>query len=164
MFFEREREEMAICCFTGHRELGEHAQWLQDRLKLQVELCIGGGIKEFRCGGALGFDTLAAEAVLEMKKKYDDVRLVMMIPCRDQDKGWSAENRRRYQQILKQADQVNVLSEHYYRGCMFVRNRALVDGSELCIAYLRHSRGGTAMTVAYAEKKQVTVINLGDLI
>ncbi len=155
---------MSICCFTGHRQLGGKASSLRKQLDFQVQRCIDAGLTEFRCGGALGFDTLAALAVLQAKKKHPFIRLVMMIPCKDQDKGWSEENRRLYQQILQQADQVNVLAEHYYRGCMYVRNRALVDGSQICIAYLCKREGGTAMTVDYARKKQVTVINLGDLV
>ena len=42
--------------------------------------------------------------------------------------------------------------------------RALVDGSDLCVAYLKEKKGGTAMTVQYAQKQKVTVINMGDLV
>ena len=46
---------------------------------------------------------------------------------------------------------------------MHVRNRALVDASNVCIAYMTDaSRGGTAYTVRYAEKKGIPVYNLAE--
>lgn len=154
---------MAVCCFTGHRDLGGKDAEISKRLHLMVESCIVAGFNEFRVGGALGFDTLAAETVLKLREQYPAARLVVMVPCRDQDRAWSREQKERYHAILQTADEVKVLSETYYRGCMFARNRALVDGSELCLAYLKGA-GGTKMTVDYAKKQNVTVINIGDLI
>ena len=42
------------------------------------------------------------------------------------------------------------------------RNRHLVDGSSVCIAYLTQEKGGTAYTVNYAKQKEVQVINLAE--
>jgi len=152
-----------VACFTGHRDLPVgQTEEIRTRLYETVERLIGAGVREFRAGGALGFDTLAAATVLELKEKYPEITLVLILPCRDQDKGWSAENKERYDQIKARADEVSVLSEHYYRGCMFVRNRALVNGSDYCIAYLTSNAGGTAMTVNYAKKQNLQIINLGE--
>lgn len=46
-------------------------------------------------------------------------------------------------------------AEHYYRGCMFKRNRHLVDNSSVCICYLTSDHGGTAYTVRYAQSQQL---------
>ena len=152
-----------VACFTGHRELpvGEIAD-IRIRLYETIEHLIGQGVREFRAGGALGFDTLAALTVLELREKYPEIRLVLLLPCRDQDRGWSKENKLRYRETMERADEVQVLAEHYYRGCMHVRNKALVDGSDYCIAFLRGTSGGTKATVAYAEKHNTQIINLGE--
>ena len=42
------------------------------------------------------------------------------------------------------------------------RNRALVDGSDYCVAYLTKNSGGTLYTCSYALKKGVELINLAD--
>ncbi len=51
-------------------------------------------------------------------------------------------------------------SQEYTKGCMFKRNRHLVDNSSVCICYLTKNNGGTAYTVDYAEKQGLEVINL----
>ena len=43
-------------------------------------------------GGALGFDTLAAQTVLEMKKEYPQLRLILVLPCENQTRGWHSED------------------------------------------------------------------------
>lgn len=152
-----------VCCFTGHRNLPTQEVG-QIRLSLleTIESLVQKGVTEFRAGGALGFDTLAALSVLEVKERYPHISLVLILPCKDQDKGWSAANKRRYDEILERADEVKVLSEHYYRGCMYVRNRALVEDSDYCVAFLREKSGGTQMTVTYAQQKRLEIINLGE--
>jgi hypothetical protein len=42
------------------------------------------------------------------------------------------------------------------------RNRALVDGSDVCIAYLARSTGGTKQTFLYALRQGLEVINLAE--
>ena len=65
-----------------------------------------------------------------------------------------------YEEIKSQADKVVYTSHDYFRGCMFKRNRHLVNGSSVCIAYLTQEKGGTAYTVNYARQSNVQVINL----
>ena len=59
------------CFFTGHRKIPqEDYQTIRSRTAAAVERLIQQGVVYYGAGGALGFDTLAAEVVLEMKKKY----------------------------------------------------------------------------------------------
>ena len=151
------------CCFTGHRAIPEgELKGLKKRLKAKITELAERGCLTFFAGGALGFDTLAAETVLSLKKKYP-LRLCLLLPCRDQAKNWDEQDLIRYHKILKKADEVTYLSEHYTKFCMHVRNRALVDASNVCIAYMTDaSRGGTAYTVKYAEKKGLPVYHLAE--
>ena len=63
-----------------------------------------------RQGGALGFDTLAALTVLKCKKKYSQVKLFMIYPCKNQTKGWDKKSTLLYEYIKKQADSFLYLS------------------------------------------------------
>ena len=150
------------CCFSGHRsvphELGSQlAQRIRDGIQYLHDNM---SITTYYAGGALGFDSLAAEAVIEQKKTQPDIRLVIVIPCRNQAERWSAADKARYDKIIHSADEVICLSEHYYRGCMHQRNRYMVDHSCACICYLTEPTGGTAYTVQYARERGLRIFNL----
>lgn len=98
----------------------------------------------FSTGGALGFDTLAAEAVLGLRQEFPGIRLILVLPCRDQTRGWKQENIIRYNRIRAEANKVVYTSEYYAPGCMYKRNRYLIDNSQVCIAYCTRSTGKTA--------------------
>ena len=153
------------CCFTGHRDVPtELKQDIVNQLECILRNLIGEGIRYFGSGGARGFDLMAADIVLQLKKEFPHIRLIMVLPCRDQTRGWRGEDLRHYERVLSQADKVVYTAEHYYRGCMFKRNRHLVDNSSVCICYLTSDHGGTAYTVRYAQSQQLKIVNLADTI
>lgn len=149
------------CCFTGHRNIpDEMISYLSKRITDGIEYLYSQGITTYLAGGALGFDTLAAKAVIEYRKDHRDIRLVLVLPCKDQAKMWQQTDVKVYESIKKSADDVICLSDHYYKGCMQDRNRYLVDHSSACICFLTQSSSGTAYTVNYAKSKGVSVFNL----
>ena len=152
-------------CFTGHRDVsGRTAALLPAATKKVIREAIGRGAYRFLAGGAVGFDTVAALCVLEMKSEFPHIRLELILPCRNQAQRWSDANRSIYSMILERADSVEYLHENYTASCMHDRNRRLVDLSDLVIAYFEHSGGGTAYTVAYALKNKKELINVSDCI
>lgn len=155
-----EQRQMTVC-FTGHRQLAEQeSDAVSVKLDLLLPKLYQQGYRRFLCGGALGFDTLAAEAVMRLQATHSDVMLVMAIPCATQTMRWNEADTRRYEQILYAADETHVLSPAYYNGCMMVRNRFMVDRSALCVCYLNKMKGGTMSTVAYAVQEKLSVLNL----
>lgn len=149
------------CCFTGHRLiLPEHKQKLFSELVATIEHLYENGYRIFWSGGAVGFDLIGAEAVIELRKKYSDMKLFMALPCKNQHKSWSRVEKCRYEKILNAADKTIFLCETYCTGCMHLRNKYLVDNSQVCIAYYNYTSGGTAHTVGYAREKELELINL----
>lgn len=152
-----------VCCFTGHRVIpSEHMSRLYALLDKEILTLYNKGVRTFRAGGAMGFDTIAALRVLYLKSQGYELSLELILPCRDQTNRWPQSAVLDYRFILSRADKVSYVSEHYTRFCMLQRDRALVDGSGYCISYLTKSRGGTAYTVSYALKNGITLINLGE--
>lgn len=149
-------------CFSGHRTVRKSdAEALSNNLRRAIDIYIRRGFDTFICGGAIGFDTMAAEAVLEKKRVRPSVRLVLALPCRDQTSKWTnLSDLVKYREILGSADEVVYTSVFYTSGCMHARNRYMVDSSAACICYKYSDRGGTAYTVDYAEKQGLEVINL----
>ena len=75
--------------FTGHRpsslpwkynESAPSCIAFKKDLYTMLEKAIQNGWTSFISGLAIGYDTIAAETVLELKKKYKDVRLYGAIP------------------------------------------------------------------------------------
>ena len=68
------------CCFTGHRKIPpEQYERIAQRLKAEITALIHRGVVYFEAGGALGFDTMAARAVLELKKDYPLIKLILVV-------------------------------------------------------------------------------------
>ena len=59
------------CCFSGHRHLPkQETLHIHNLLVKHILKLIHIGVNTFICGGALGFDTLAALAVLKIRSIY----------------------------------------------------------------------------------------------
>ena len=141
------------CCFTGHRNIPpEHIPVLEKQLRAQILQLFDDGYRIFACGGALGFDTMAAQAVLELRDRGLPLQLLLILPCADQDALWSAEDRRTYRDILRRANEVECIAAAYYDGCMQKRNRTLAERSSCCVCYCRRLGSGTGYTMRYARQ------------
>ena len=89
-------------CFTGHRKiLPKQKATIARRLKNEIIKLVEKNYRYFGAGGALGFDTLAAQTVLELKTEYPDVKLILVLPCLSQTRGWSALDIEIYEEISK---------------------------------------------------------------
>lgn len=148
-------------CFTGHRELPtENLPEISKRLEDTLLTLVEQGYCYFGAGGALGFDTLAAQTVLRLRERYPQIRLILVLPCLNQTRGWQQADVDIYEELKRRADKVTYTSESYFRGCMQKRNRHLVDNSSGCICYLTKPTGGTAYTVDYARRRGLRIINI----
>ncbi len=154
-------DRATTCCFTGHRYIPD---FRRDEVKTALQNAIAEhiskGIFTFISGGALGFDTLAAKCVLEMREQNPCISLAMILPCRDQSAKWGAKERVIYEDILRVADDIYCLNERYITGCMHQRNRIMVQQSGHCIAYFDGKPGGTAYTVSLAREQGLNVQNI----
>ena len=152
-------------CFTGHRRIPPSLMpEIRGALRRAILDVRESGIRYFLCGGALGFDTAAAQEVLALRSSScPDIRLVMVLPCVGQDRYWNAGQRAVYSRIISDADDKIFLSDHYFPGCMQNRNRYMVDHSSLCICLWSGTSGGTSYTVGYAASNEnIRLINLAD--
>lgn len=122
------------------------------------------GISTFFAGGCTGFDALAAKAVLEYRENHSEIQLIIVIPYKQQSRSWTQIEKDEYERIKAQATNVVCLAEHYFNGCMQMRNRYMVDRSSVCVCYLTQEKGGTASTVKYAHAKKLIVWNLAEII
>lgn len=155
---------MKTCCFTGHRIIKITPELIQ-RLKDTIINIYKQGVTDFYDGGAIGWDMLCSETLIDLKAEYPDMKLCLMLPCppEEQTKGWNTSQVERYEKILKAADSVTVVSEHYTSNCMKLRNQQLVDLADCCICYCTNPRSGTGQTMRMVEKKEIVMWNLAQL-
>ena len=151
---------MKTCCFTGHRMISkaEQEQFVPKLKEELYNLVKNEGVAVFRNGGALGFDTITALLVIELKKEFPDIKLLIDAPHKNQSARWKEFDRVVYDYILKNADRITYLSEEYFEGCMQYRNRYMVNNSDFVIAYIKRARGGAYYTASYAESEDKKVI------
>ncbi len=153
------REE--TCCFTGHRKIPpEEQKEITGRLERVILELYRRGTRYYKAGGALGFDTLAAQTVIRLRESCPGMKLILILPCLTQTRGWRPEDAAEYERVKSQADEVIYTGQKYTPGCMHRRNRRLVDGSGICVCYLTGSSGGTAYTVNYAKTQGLEIVNI----
>ncbi len=158
-------ERTRTCFFTGHRKIAADKQkYVSEKIEEYVEnLIIQYDVKNFICGGAIGFDTIAADTVLEMKKMYPHIRLFLYLPCRDQSKLWLNDDKEKYNSILSQADEVLYVTDGTYsKECMHKRNLKMVQDSFFCIAFCIAERSGSGFTVRNAAEAGKKIFNIAD--
>ncbi|MFV0498381.1 MAG: SLOG family protein [Candidatus Fimivivens sp.] len=153
------------CCFTGHRQImPEHAQALAAAVENALRRLIAQGYFVFVAGGAMGFDTLAAEVVLKLKDEFPHLRLIIVAPCADQSDSWAAADQCRYERLRQAAHDFICLSATYTPNCMRKRNRCLVEMSSACLSYCLRPRSGSAQTVALADAQGLEIVDIVPLL
>ncbi len=76
-------------CFTGHRNIQKNSILiLKEKVKQVLIHLIENDISYFLNGGARGFDLVSAQCVLDLKKEYPHIQLIMVLPCKAQTKSW----------------------------------------------------------------------------
>lgn len=169
---------MQTVCFTGHRpdklpdkktgydERNPVAQFVKVNLQFAIEQAIKDGFRRFIFGGALGVDTWAGEIVADLAELYqrdDGIKLYLELysPFEGQESMWPEESKIRYYGLMARCDKVITVCEPGYAGWkMIVRDKAMVDASELVIAVWNGDLGksGTGHTVAYAKQQNKPII------
>ena len=133
------------CALSGHRVLSR--QFSKQLLQQQLRALLEEGADTFLCGMALGFDLICAETLTALRTQYR-LRLVACIPCADQACRFTPAQKQAYLRALSACDESVVLHERYVDGCMFERNRYMVDHADM-------------YTVNYAKRKHKRIVFYG---
>ncbi len=148
--------------FTGHRTVdGISETELSRRLDNAVLECYNRGYRKFITGMAMGFDMLAAEAVIRLRAIHPDAHLEAAIPFHGQPERFSFEDKRRYAHLLSVADSRTTLSGFYHSGCFHRRNDYMIENASMMIAcWDGKPSGGTYYTYTEALRRGLSVVNL----
>lgn len=137
---------MKGCFFIGHREADERLlPVLQSTIRRLID---EEDVKEFYVGGYGGFDRIAGVAVKQLKAKYPEITLRMVIPYHPAEKPIEAPN--------------GYDGTYYPDGLEGVpkririakANRLMIDTSDWLIAYVCHGASNSRKFLEYAERRE----------
>ena len=153
--------EIYTVSFFGHREV-EGASDIENRLDwLLHDLITQKQYVEFLIGRDGEFDLLVASAIRRAVKQYGggNTSLILVLPY------MKAEYRNNEQNYLNYYDEVEICAESskaHYKSAIQVRNRCMVDRSDLVVCCIQHKSGGAYKTIKYALKHDKSVRDLAD--
>ncbi|HEU5223142.1 MAG TPA: SLOG family protein [Candidatus Lumbricidophila sp.] len=121
-----------------------------------------GQITTLHSGMALGADTLWAQQIVSVKRRYpSQVKFVAHVPFPGQPDRWPAHAQVAYQRLLNESDSIRVYGDTYSSIVMQRRNVGMIDAADTLIAvYDGSDSGGTANAVRYARSVLKPMISL----
>lgn len=148
-------------CLFGHRRI-EEPVLVKERLRAVIEGIIDSHeCVEFLVGREGEFDLLASSVIKDVVRHKDcsDCSLTLVMPYM---KAEFLNNQRGYEDYYDTVQLCEESSATHPKSAIKVRNRYMVDRSDLCIFYVTSNKGGAYQTLKYARSKDKRVMNLGD--
>ncbi|MBP1532745.1 MAG: hypothetical protein IK999_01260 [Ruminococcus sp.] len=147
--------------FFGHRYVECGAE-IERRLDMLLhDLIMQKEYLELLVGRDGDFDLLASAAIKRAVREYGygNTHFTLVLPY------MKAEYRDNEKEYLDYYDEVEVCAESegaHPKAAIQIRNRNMVDRSDLVVCCIQHKSGGAYRTVKYAEKQGKRIINLAD--
>ncbi len=132
-----------IVTFCGHAEIAQ-ADDVKNWLIRTAESLILDGADIFYLGGYGAFDHLAAAVMRELKKTYQHIQIVLVLPYLNRN-----VNTAGYDSTLYPG-----LENVPPRFAISKRNEKMVEMADVVVAYVTHDWGGAAKTLKYARRPQ----------
>ncbi len=147
--------------FFGHRVI-YRSEDIEKRLEILIESIVKSKeYIEFLVGRDGDFDILVSSVICRITKKlsYGNAAHVLVLPY------MKAEYNNNNEDFLKYYDEVEICESScysHYKSAIQIRNRNMVDRSDLVVCYVERQKGGAYSTMAYAVRQGIKVINIAD--
>ncbi|MBQ9168423.1 MAG: hypothetical protein IJX67_08470 [Oscillospiraceae bacterium] len=153
--------EIYTVSLFGHRQIDDPFTVEHELEKIVRELLAEKEYVEFLVGRDGEFDLLAASVIKRCRRAVgeENSALIWMLPY------LTAEYRDHEEDYLNYYDDVEVSQNAagaHPKGAMQIRNREMVDRSDLVIFFVEHAKGGAYQTMRYAEKQGTAYINISE--
>jgi hypothetical protein len=147
--------------FFGHRQLNDFIEAESRLEKLIRELLTQREYVDFLVGRNGEFDQMAASTVLRLKRvvRDDNSSLVLVLPYMTAD---CANNRESFENYYDRIEVCEAAASAHFKSAIQVRNRAMVDRSDMVICCIERKAGGAYQTIRYAEKQGKHIVNVAD--
>lgn len=145
--------------FFGHRDITNYFR-VAERLEEEISRLIKEKeYVEFLVGREGEFDLLVASTVRRVSKllSFGNSSLVLVLPYMKAEYQNNEENFNSYYSEVEICEES---AGKHFKSAIQIRNRSMIDRSNLVICCIGRETGGAYQSVQYAIKKNVNMINL----
>ena len=145
--------------FFGHRQIDRFFQAEEKVTELVRKLLVEKEYVEFLIGRDGEFDQIVASTVRRAKRdiRDDNSELIWVMAYPKAEYENNVESFDDYYDRVELCDEA---AKSHPKSAIQVRNRCMVERSDMVVCYVEHETGGAFQTMAYAEKSGKAVINL----
>ena len=145
--------------FFGHRKIRDMNVVENALMPILHDLITTKEYVEFLVGRDGDFDRIVSSSIRTAVRKYGcgNISYILVLPYERAD---YRDNKAEYESYY---DEVQICSESaqaHPKAAISIRNRAMIDKSDLVICCIEHNSGGAYMAVKYAQKLGKPIINL----
>jgi uncharacterized phage-like protein YoqJ len=148
-----------ICTCFGHRET--YKDFSRILSELLEDLILSQGVTEFWTGGMGNFDGSFASAVRALKRKYPDIKLILIKPYFSNELN---TNKEYYEFTYDDVVIPDVLAGVHPKSAITKRNRWMAENSDFVVTYVYRDFGGAYDAKKYALKLGKTVFETNDML
>ena len=144
------------CCFAGHSRIEEPELVKENLINAVENLIANENVLDFQVGKYGCFDDLALSVLIELKHKYENINIDVVIPYLTKSLFYEFQKQiEDYQVVVAQIPQ-NTPRKFQIIKC----NEYMINSSDYLITYIRYTWGGAYMTKVYGEKKKIKIIEI----
>jgi len=148
------------CCFAGHGKIQYTNDIYEKLVEIIERLIVEENIEEFWVGNYGSFDALSAKAVKYIKKKYSQIKLVLVVPYLTVEMN---ENNKMYSMKYDEILVADIPEKTPKRLYILKCNEYMVKRTEFLICYVMHNWGGASKTLDFAKRKnKMMIYNLSE--
>ena len=147
--------------FFGHRQLENYFETERELERIITDLISQKEYVEFLVGRNGEFDQMVASTVRSVRRNFDSSNnaLVLVLPY------MTAEFRDNEDSFHDYYDEIEVCPASdgaHFKAAMQIRNKDMVDRSDLVVFCVDHASGGAWQTLKYAKKNGAEYINVSN--
>lgn len=145
--------------FFGHRDFCKHFEY-EDKIKqLILKLLSENEYVDFLVGRNGEFDIFVSSVIRHVKNEHgcNNCSLTLVLPY------MTAQYRDNERNFNNYYDEIEVCPESqtaYFKSAITIRNKSIVNRSDLVVCYVERNDGGTYEAMKYAKKNKKSIIFL----
>jgi len=145
-----------VCCCFGHRDIWGSVPSLTDVLE---KLIVEENVTIFMTGGMGDFDGKFASAVRTLKRKYSDIKLLLV---KSYFSGELNTNKEYYEYMYDEVVIPDVVAGVHPKSAITKRNKWMVEESDYIVSYVTRDFGGAYTAIKYAIKLGKKIISISE--